>query len=311
MVNRFRGWMESLSSRGGARVIAIRMTRRRARLTAGSILIVTGATSTVLAAPPQAIATYSIDSGATATLVIDGVQNGSLVNYDATVVAPDGSWKLVYDLSADLAPNPSASLLGSVTVTNLGSSTRIFRSSVNAPLCPMILGGSAFGGLVTVVLTSQGPGSIACGDAPELVRVLMNNAAVRQVFQCPFSIATTGDGSMSSFATFGLPGPNLPGPMTAATIGQAYCLRLTPLDTASIQFTYLFKQSQADAVGCAGDIDGDGVVDSADMAYLLTQWELVTPCNEGLTADLDGSGVVNAADLTILLGSWGACNSVS
>jgi hypothetical protein len=50
-----------------------------------------------------------------------------------------------------------------------------------------------------------------------------------------------------------------------------------------------------------GDLDGNGVVDGADLALLLGAWG---PC-PGCAADLDGDGVVSGADLAILLGDWG------
>jgi len=51
---------------------------------------------------------------------------------------------------------------------------------------------------------------------------------------------------------------------------------------------------------CAGDVNGDGVVDGVDLALLLGGW--ATP-----TGDLDGDGVVNGSDLAVLLGAWGPC----
>ncbi len=47
------------------------------------------------------------------------------------------------------------------------------------------------------------------------------------------------------------------------------------------------------------DLNGDGVVDAADLAMLLGQW------GESGAADLNGDGAVDAADLAMLLGSWG------
>jgi hypothetical protein len=54
----------------------------------------------------------------------------------------------------------------------------------------------------------------------------------------------------------------------------------------------------------AGDLDGNGSVDGADLAILLGGWG---PCGGkgGCAADLDGNGVIDGADLAILLGSWG------
>lgn len=53
--------------------------------------------------------------------------------------------------------------------------------------------------------------------------------------------------------------------------------------------------------GCLGDINGDGVVDGADLASMLSQWG-----GPG-TGDLNGDGTVDGQDLANLLGSWGDC----
>jgi hypothetical protein len=53
--------------------------------------------------------------------------------------------------------------------------------------------------------------------------------------------------------------------------------------------------------GQTGDLDGDGVVNGADLGLLLAAWG-VAP---GSPADLDGDGVVNGADLGLLLSNWG------
>jgi len=51
-----------------------------------------------------------------------------------------------------------------------------------------------------------------------------------------------------------------------------------------------------------GDLNGDGIVDGADLGILLSQWG---PCARGpCVADLNDDGVVDGADLGILLASW-------
>ncbi|MBL9150576.1 MAG: hypothetical protein JNM94_17965 [Phycisphaerae bacterium] len=52
---------------------------------------------------------------------------------------------------------------------------------------------------------------------------------------------------------------------------------------------------------CPADLNGDGVVDGADLAQLLGGW------GSSGAADLDGDGVINGADLAQLLGAWGNC----
>ncbi|MHC4976918.1 MAG: dockerin type I domain-containing protein, partial [Planctomycetota bacterium] len=54
-------------------------------------------------------------------------------------------------------------------------------------------------------------------------------------------------------------------------------------------------------VECAGDFNGDGFVNGADLGLLLANWGLAG------AADLNGDGTVNGADLGLLLAAWGAC----
>ena len=51
--------------------------------------------------------------------------------------------------------------------------------------------------------------------------------------------------------------------------------------------------------GVPGDLNGDGVVNGADLSILLAAWGSDDP-----VADLDGNGVVDGADLALLLGDW-------
>ena len=48
----------------------------------------------------------------------------------------------------------------------------------------------------------------------------------------------------------------------------------------------------------AGDLDGDGIVNAADLAILLGAWGSAGP------GDFNNDGVVDAADLAFLLGAW-------
>lgn len=55
-------------------------------------------------------------------------------------------------------------------------------------------------------------------------------------------------------------------------------------------------------VPCPADLNGDGNVNSADLALLLGAWG-----QSGVPADINGMGGVNSADLALLLGAWGPC----
>ncbi len=56
-------------------------------------------------------------------------------------------------------------------------------------------------------------------------------------------------------------------------------------------------------VGCAGDANGDGVTDGADLSVLLAQFGQSVTAGTG--ADFNGDGVVNGADLSALLSGFG------
>jgi len=53
--------------------------------------------------------------------------------------------------------------------------------------------------------------------------------------------------------------------------------------------------------GCAGDLNGDGVVDAADLAGVISFWGT----DRG---DLTGDGNTDASDLAALVASWGPCS---
>lgn len=53
---------------------------------------------------------------------------------------------------------------------------------------------------------------------------------------------------------------------------------------------------------CPSDLNGDGLVDGADLGVVLGGWGQTGP------GDLNGDGTVDGADLGLLLGSWGPCS---
>lgn len=60
--------------------------------------------------------------------------------------------------------------------------------------------------------------------------------------------------------------------------------------------------------GCAGDADGNGVVNFSDISTTLTAWGSTTATCVSPT-DVNADGIVNFADITAILSNWGAsCN---
>jgi hypothetical protein len=57
-----------------------------------------------------------------------------------------------------------------------------------------------------------------------------------------------------------------------------------------------------DVCACQADLDGNGVVNGADLGILLLAWGFSG------AADLDGNGIVNGGDLGLALLAWGDCD---
>jgi len=81
-------------------------------------------------------------------------------------------------------------------------------------------------------------------------------------------------------------------------------IRVTWPDGAlSVRTNVAANQTMTIVKGPPADLNGDGMVGSADLALLLGAWgpcPAPTPCG----ADLDGDGDVGSADLALLLGAW-------
>jgi hypothetical protein len=54
---------------------------------------------------------------------------------------------------------------------------------------------------------------------------------------------------------------------------------------------------------CRADLNGDGVVDGADLSALMAEWGA-----SDSDVDLDFNGVVDGSDLARLVGAWGVCS---
>jgi hypothetical protein len=78
-------------------------------------------------------------------------------------------------------------------------------------------------------------------------------------------------------------------------------LGITTLLAASIASFALASAPAPAAPPCVADLNGDGVVNGADLGILLANWG-----KPGAT-DLDGNGTTDGADQAILMGAWGPC----
>ena len=75
---------------------------------------------------------------------------------------------------------------------------------------------------------------------------------------------------------------------------------------AAVAMAFLVSTSTVQGQACQGDVNGDHVVDGADLAVLLGQWG---PCLVPLdcSGDINGDHYVDGADLAMMLGNWAPC----
>ena len=73
-----------------------------------------------------------------------------------------------------------------------------------------------------------------------------------------------------------------------------------PGETASTLSLTFIITVEAGGSSCEGDVNGDGLVDVADLLGLLDVWQTDDP-----DADLNDDGTVDVNDLLVLLGDWG------
>ncbi|MDA0802976.1 MAG: hypothetical protein O2819_04375 [Planctomycetota bacterium] len=58
---------------------------------------------------------------------------------------------------------------------------------------------------------------------------------------------------------------------------------------------------------CAADINGDGLINGADLAYVLGDWGACSGGAGTCPGDIDGDGTVAGPDLALMLAAWGPC----
>jgi hypothetical protein len=261
------------------------------------------------ASPPFATVSVSVPGKDPIKETIQGTPAaGGSQLYSTSIAGGDGTWTVSVNLTVDWTSNPSTSIVGTIIAKNLGTATLDFTVDFDVDICPAISEGAVNGGNGKLTLVTDGPGALTCGEAPAVFGVKMNGELDSAIFWCPFQLATTGSGSMSSTSTFGLPGPSDPGPRDVSSIGTQLAFHLTGGDTATAWGVLLFKdQNGVTPSLCPADLDGNGAVDGSDLAELFSQWGSEASCPSDLAGDLTGDGEVNGDDLVELIVSWGIC----
>lgn len=271
-----------------------------------ALLLVSAAHAQITPLPRSAKFSWSVDGRSLQSIPIDGsmLPNGQ-VKYEGTVLTQEGV-QLTLTYTADVTNNPTATVSGQFKCTNFTGGSHGIEAVANFPLCPIIPGGTLFGGAVTLLATANAAGgSITClPGADSIWQPMVDGSPVYSIFYCPFVMQTTGSGTMQSTQVFGAPIPGFVGPNTAATAGSRNRFTISKGDQLSINSTVVVK-SLGVPTWCVGDLNYDGKVNSADLAIVLGDWGPASmPC---APADLDGSGVIDSGDVTVLLGKWGSC----
>ena len=65
---------------------------------------------------------------------------------------------------------------------------------------------------------------------------------------------------------------------------------------------WLLEHRRFPPENCIADLNGNGIVEGADLSLLLAAWGSTSEIN-----DLDGNGIVGGSDLSLLLAAWGEC----
>jgi hypothetical protein len=94
-------------------------------------------------------------------------------------------------------------------------------------------------------------------------------------------------------------GVHLAMPLDMSGDGLAFC-GVARNDTDGLAYTFVLDL-HGSANTCPADLNGDRIVDGADLGLLLGNWG-----GSGI-GDINQDGTVNGADLGLLLGAYGAC----
>ena len=213
---------------------------------------------------------------------------GGTFGEGADVASPSGADELVIgDVDGDCVPDVVASTFsgGSINVF-IGLGERELDEAMELPV-----GGSVFNPLIDDV---DGD-----GDLDILAKRVAGGGDVPAVW-----LRNEGD---SVFARpFVLAGTESAGDMAATDLTGDGLVDLATSDYGQPRFHVSLNVCEPPAI--VGDVDGDRIVDGADLGALLAAWGRCAACDVvACPADLDGSCVVDGTDLGVVVASWTAC----
>lgn len=192
--------------------------------------------------------------------------------------------------------------------------TPIFRGGTQAAGLPSgVLYGTNFAGSSNPNINANGEmvvrmpleGAVSAGVDDSALYAWSASTGVRMLLRTG-SVGPTGF-TLKSFAPMGNAGQNGSGGSTGLSDSGWFVTNASdanPDTPTGTDYFLMRARVFAPAPACPSDLNGDRIVDGADLGALLGAWGT---CSGSCPADLNGDGQVDGADLGVLLGAWGNC----
>jgi hypothetical protein len=152
---------------------------------------------------------------------------------------------LVWDLGWNLTLNQDPSISGSLTLTNLTTTTRNFNLAFVLPITPAF-SPSVFGGSISATVADLNGDSILAlapiAVSPSIYRGQIDGNTVLQLFATSLTCLASSPGCTASGAEDdGLPGPTNPGGAVANSIAMLLNFSLTPGDRVVFDTNFIVE----------------------------------------------------------------------
>jgi hypothetical protein len=242
--------------------------------------------------PPGPPAALIFDDLADQVVVLDTV-NKRLMRYPEALFGPSGAPNppqilqlppnVVFSGTPVLAVHP---LTGRTWIAMSGSPTIL-------EIVPGIGGGATVNGLLLPAVQS-----IQSLEFDDLGRIFVCDGSVKG-----FAPPPPGGGTATPLPPSASPFIGLASPKHFRVAVSRNNFDAATMSSPEQRDIVLPTQTSAPIPDCIADLNGDDLVNGADLSIMLGGWAT----NGFSDADLDFNGVVDGGDLAILLGSWGGC----
>ena len=202
-----------------------------------------------------------------------GLRTGTATVTSANEAVQNPSIPLNVSIQVLRVSNPSFNAASDANTLTVPMSASVGGAAVEATFQVSNFGFSADQATMDIdaVQIPSGPFSLVSGTATGI-------GATPGTVRVKFNPAGLAPGTYTASATVQTSDENVPGATTAQVV-------------ATLNATV--------GGGNLGDLNGDGVVNGADLGSLLAQW------GQPGTGDLNGDGIVGGADIGIMLANWG------